>query len=164
MLGWVRTRKPDVIGLLSLFFLGVSIVVALLTDDPLVVLLRPSVTGAALGLVCFGSLRMRRPLMFYLARPFVARMSTDGMDGFDQLWKRDEFRRRIRTLTVVWGFWLIGLAAARTVAVLNLPIATFLGTWPIVANAGSIGMAAWSIGYGRRAIPALRSVPQDGES
>lgn len=153
ILGWVRRGRPDPLGLLSLFFLGVSIAVALLTEEPLVVLLRPSVTGAALGLLCFASLLLRRPAIFYIARQFATSGNSVATERFDKLWAQPNFRSSMRLLTVVWGCWLLGAAAARTALALTLTVSTFLAIWPIIHNVGIIGLIAWSISYGRRSIP-----------
>src|SRR3954447_10152622 len=44
--GWVRLGRPDMLGVLSLAFIGISLAVALVTDNELVILLRRSVSNA----------------------------------------------------------------------------------------------------------------------
>jgi hypothetical protein len=160
VLGLVRTRRVDFIGAAALFFLAVSIVVALLTDEPLIVLLRPAVTTGIFGLICFGSLWVRRPILYYLSRQFVATQDRTWAESFPELWQTEsEFRTGIRRLTIAWGAWLLLNAAARTVLVLFLDVGTFLAVWPIASNLGMIAMVAWSISYGQKTLPrAPRSV------
>ncbi len=155
LITWYTTRKADVIALSSLGFLGLSVAVALITNEPLVVLLRPSVTTGVFGLVCFGSLWIRRPLIFYFARQVVALQDAARAARFEDLWQgNSNFRSGMRVLTIAWGCWFIASAAIRTVAVFTLDIGTFLGVWPIVGNLGQFAMIAGSIAYGHRKIPA----------
>src|SRR5687768_16676979 len=61
--GWIRSRRPDAVGLLALLFIALGIAVAAATDNPLVLLLKGSVVNAAYGLLCLASLLWRRPLL-----------------------------------------------------------------------------------------------------
>lgn len=164
LITWVLTRKTDMIALGSLVFLGISVGVALLTDEPLVVLLRPSVTTGIFGLVCFGSLWIRRPLIFYFARQVVAIQDAERAANFDGLWQRSPaFRHAMRLMTIAWGGWFIASAAGRTFAVFALDVGTFLGIWPIASNLGHFAMIAWSISYARRALPDRdKGIPSPG--
>src|SRR5262245_2188478 len=67
LIGWARSGHPDVLGILSVLFIGISVAVALMTDSELVILLRRSVSNAVLAILCFGSLAFGRPLIFYVA-------------------------------------------------------------------------------------------------
>ena len=159
---WVSTRKADLIAVGSLVFLGISIVVALLTDEPLVVLLRPSVTTGIFGVICFGSLWIRRPLILYFARQVVAIQDAERAARFDDLWQNSPaFRRGMRLMTIAWGCWFIASAALRVFAVFAMDIGTFLGVWPIVSNLGHFAMIAWSISYGRHVVPERPQVITD---
>lgn len=151
---WVQTRKPDTIALGSLVFLGISVVVALLTDEPLVVLLRPSVTTGIFGFICFGSLWIGRPLILYFARQVVAIQDAERAARFDDLWEGSPiFRHKMRLMTIAWGCWFLTSAALRVAAVFALDVGTFLGAWPIVSNIGHFAMVAWSFSYGRSMFP-----------
>ena len=151
---WVQTRKADMIAVGSLVFLGISIVVSLLTDEPLVVLLRPSVTTAIFGVICFGSLWIRRPLILFFARQVVAIQDAERAARFDDLWRDSAaFRHAIRVMTIAWGCWFLASAALRVVAVFTMDVGTFLGIWPIVSNLGHFAMIGWSFSYGSKALP-----------
>jgi hypothetical protein len=150
LLGWARARRPEVVGLLSSLLIGLSLVVALATDDPFVILLRGSVSNIVFGVLCFGSLALARPLMFYVARQFAAGADQVAAARFDAQWQHLGFRGAMRRITAAWGCWLLAEAAGRALAVLLLPMPTFLATWPVVANVGTFAMIYWSMTYGRR--------------
>jgi hypothetical protein len=151
VLGWARARQPEVLGLLSLLLIGLSLAVALATDNPLVVLLRGSLSNAVFALLCFGSLGLARPLMFYVARQFTTGWDQVAVARFDAQWQHPGFRGAMRRITTAWGCWLLAEAAGAVLAALLLPVSTFLATWPVVANAGTFAMIYWSLNYGRRA-------------
>jgi hypothetical protein len=150
LIGWVRSGRPDVLGLLSVLFIALSIATALLTDNPLVLLLRRSVSNAVFAILCFGSLVVGRPLMFYAARQFVAGWDRSAIASFDAQWPDPGFQRTIRTITVAWGCWFAIQAIGRVIAVELLSISTFLAVWPIVTTGGTIAMISWSMAEGRR--------------
>jgi hypothetical protein len=149
LVGWVRSGRPDILGVLSLLFIGLSVAVALATDNELVILLRRSVLNTVFGILCFGSLALSRPLMFYIARQFVAGWDRSARARFDAQWQRPGVRRVMRRITVAWGCWLLAQAAGRVLALQLLPISTFLAIWPIVSNGGTFAMIYWSMTYAR---------------
>ena len=150
LVGWVRSGRPDVFGLLAILFIVLSVAVAFATDNPLVILLRGSVTNAAFALLCFGSLAFGKPLMFYAARQFVAGWDRAASAAFDAEWAQPGFRQTMRQVTVAWGGWFVVQAVGRIVAIQLLPISTYLAVWPIVSTLGTVAMISWSMSYGRR--------------
>jgi hypothetical protein len=149
-LGWVRARRLDALGGLSLLLIAVSLAVAFATENPLFVLVRGSIGNTVFGLLCFGSLVVGRPLMFYVARQFMAGWDAAAAARFEAQWREPAARRAFRTITLVWGVWLFALAAARVAAAVLLPISTFLALWPIVSTGGTFAMIYWSMAYGQR--------------
>lgn len=148
-IGWVRVGRPDVMGILSVLFIGLSLVAALLTDDPMVILLRRSVTTGAFALLCFGSLAVGRPLMFFVARQYMAGWDRAAFDRFGARWPEPGFQRAMRRLTVAWGCWFALQAIGRVVAAELLDVSTFLAVWPFVSNVGTLAMILWSVNGSR---------------
>jgi len=149
-IGWVRSGRPDVLGLISVLFIALSVAVALVTDSAVAILLRRSVSNAVFAVLCFGSLAFGRPLMFYVARQFVAGWNRAASDTFGAQWEHAAFRQTMRRITLVWGCWFIVQAVGRVVAVELLPVSTFLATWPLVSIVGTFAMISWSMAYARR--------------
>lgn len=150
LIGWVRSGRPDVFGLLAVLFIALSVAVAFATDNPLVILLRGSVANAAFALLCFGSLAFGRPLMFYAARQLVAGWDRAAVASFDAQWVDPGFRQTMRRITVAWGGWFVVQAIGRVVAIQLLPVSTYLAAWPVVSTLGTFAMISWSLAYGRR--------------
>ena len=156
-LGWVRARRLDVLGGLSLLLIGLSLAVAFATENPLFVLVRGSVGNVVFGVLCFGSLIAGRPLMFYVARQFMAGWDREAAARFDAYRGEPAARRVYGRITFAWGVWLFALAAARVVAALLLDPSTFLALWPVLSTGGTFAMVYWSMGQGQGTASADRS-------
>jgi len=82
LVGWVRLGRPDIIGVMSVLFIGVSITLGLATGSELVILARRSVNNVIFAALCFGSVAYGRPLMFHLARQYIAGSNRAAFDAF----------------------------------------------------------------------------------
>ncbi len=127
LMDWLRWRTLEVMGALVLGGIGLSIVLAILSDDPKVVLLEGAAMTAGFGLVCLVSQTRRRPLIFHFAQAFYGgRHSSEGaaLDaGYDRY---REARFFWRTTTGVWGIAYVVEAAVLYVVVRTLPTGTAL--------------------------------------
>ena len=150
LIGWRRSGHPDVLGIISVLFIALSVAVALATDNQLAILLRRSLSNAVFAGLCFGSLLLGRPMMFYVAREFVAGWDRAASAGFDAQWQQPGFRQTMRRITVAWGCWFVVQAVGRVVTVELLPVPTFLAAWSIVSILGTFAMISWSMAYARR--------------
>lgn len=143
-IGWVRLGRPDIIGVLSVTFIAISLTVGLTTGSELVILARRSVNNLIFAGLCFGSLWFDRPLMFYLARQYMAGWDRSAFDSFAARLEQPGFRRAMRRITFGWGCWLVVQAIARVVAADLLDVSTFLIVSPTVTAIGSFAMLGWS--------------------
>ena len=114
----LHRRKLDVVGAVVLAGIALSMVLALVSDDPTVILLKGAVLTAAFGIACLVSLAGRRPLIFYFAQAFYGgRHSTDGTKldrGYDRY---PEARFYWRMVTAVWGIAYVAEAAVLYVVI-----------------------------------------------
>jgi hypothetical protein len=145
VVGRVRLGRPDVLGALSVLFVGVSLAAALVTDDALVILLRPAVSSAIFAVLCVGSLALGRPLMFYVARQYVAGWDRAAFERFGVQWEQPGFGRSMRRLTLAWGCWFAIQAVGRAAGAVLLEVPTLLAVWPFVTNVGTVAMILWSV-------------------
>jgi hypothetical protein len=149
--GWVRTGRPDAIGLMALLFLGIGIAIAVVTGSAQAVLYQGAVINVLSGVLCFVSLLWARPLLFYIGRQFAAGDDPEQLARYDALWDRPAFRTSQRVLTLSWGAWGFAQAAVRTVLTATLPIGAVLAVWPLVDLLVTVLLVAWSVSYSRRA-------------
>jgi hypothetical protein len=151
LVDYLRWRTVDVVGVVVLSGIGISIVLAIVTDDPKVVLLESAAITAAFGIACLLSLSARRPLIFYFGQAFYGgRHSSDGAELDADYDTYEEARYFWRIVTAVWGLTHIALGAALAAIVQTSSTSTaltFNRTVPWILNGGLI---AWSVRWGER--------------
>lgn len=147
VLGWVRARRLDGIGLLSLVVIAIGLAATLLSGDPRLYLVRGAFGTGAFGAVCVVSLAVRRPLMFYLGRQLSSGDDRNRQAAYDQHWSSAAFRRRIRILTLTWGIAYLAEAAARVLVVGALPPSLARIASPLLGYGVAGLLVLWSMAY-----------------
>ena len=127
LVDWLRWRTLEVVGAVVLGGIALSIMLALLSNDPRVVLLEGAAMTAAFGVACLISLGRRRPLIFYFAQAFFGgRHSADGAEMDDDFVQYQRARFYWRVVTVVWAGAYFAEATAKTFVVQNASTQTAL--------------------------------------
>src|SRR5256885_5706724 len=116
IVGVIRHRRVDTIGVLVLAGIAVGTVFGLLSGSPRLVLAAGPVPTAVFGLLCLGSLWARRPLVYRFAIEFIGAGTPKGRE-FESLWQYPSFRHAFRLYTIVWGVAYLAEAAARGIVV-----------------------------------------------
>lgn len=148
---WIKTRRLDFIGVLSLIFILISAAASLISGSTRFTLLKESFFTGLFGLVFLGSLVIARPVMFYIARQFATGGDPEKIAQWGRNWEQQPgFRRVMRVITAVWGGMFIADALIRVALVFVLSVTTFL----IVSQVMFYGMFAvtmWlTMAYSRR--------------
>jgi intracellular septation protein A len=148
---WLRWRTLEVVGSVVLAGIGLSIALALITNDTKVVLLEDAGLTAAFGLACLGSLATKRPLIFYFGQGFYGgRHSVEGAEMASDFDLYSEARFFWRTVTAVWGVTHIALALAVTLIVQTQSTGTALSFNRVVPWILTGALLVWSIWWGER--------------
>jgi len=150
--GWsfARTRRPDIIGVVSLTFILVGVATSLVSGDPRFVLVKDSLMTGVFGVLGLGSLVLvPRPLMFYFGRQFSSAGDPARAAAFESMWQYPQFRAVIRVMTIMWGVGYVTEALVRVGLSFFLPIPVFLIISPLLAFAVTIGLISWTITYAR---------------
>jgi hypothetical protein len=71
-IGLIRSHHVDAIGVVSLAFIVVGVATSFTSGDERFLLVKESLITGAFGLICFVSLLLPRPSLFFLARSAVA--------------------------------------------------------------------------------------------
>jgi len=151
IVGLIRRRRVDTIGVLVLAGIAVGTVLGLLSGDPRIVLIEGSVPTAVFGLLCLGSLwAARRPLIYRFAIEFIGADTPKGRE-FESLWRYAGFRHTFRLFTVVWGVTYLAEAAARVIIVETTSTGTALTVSKVMPYVVAAALVAWMIAYGRYA-------------
>jgi hypothetical protein len=162
---WWRWRTLEMVGAVVLAGIGVSVALALVTDDPQVVLLEGAILTGFFGLVCLLSVwwsRWRRPLIFSFAQAFYGgRHSADGVEFDEDYETYDEARFYWRVVTIVWGVVYVVEAAVKAVVVTHTSTGRALLFNRTVPWAVYIALMAWTMWWGFR---LRRSKPVDAKT
>jgi hypothetical protein len=148
IIGAVRNRRVDVVGVLVLAGIVVGSVLGLLSHSTKLVLMEGSVPTAVFGVGCLASLWARRPLMFNFALEFAGPDTPTGRE-MTSLWQHEEFRRLFRVITIVWGVGFLIEPAVRAVIVYNTSTGTALASSKVTPYIWFAVLSAWTVGYGR---------------
>jgi hypothetical protein len=149
IIGMVRHRRVDAVGVLVLAGIVVGAILGLVSHNAKLVLDEGSVPTAVFGLVCLGSLATPKPLIYRLALEFIGPDSRQGRE-FTGLWQYREFRHVFRVMTIVWGAAYVAEAAARVVIVQNTSAGTALAISKALPYAVAGVLVLWTVGYGRQ--------------
>lgn len=148
--GVIRHRRVDTIGVLVLAGIAAGTVLGLLSGSPRLVLAEGSVPTAVFGLLCLGSLRARRPLIYRFAIEFIGADTSKGRE-FESLWQHEGFRHAFRLYTMVWGVVYLAEAAARIIIIEMASASAALAVSKVMPYAVAGSLMAWMTVHGRRA-------------
>lgn len=149
--GVVRRHQLDVIAVIALLGTGVGLIGVLLGGDAKLLLIRESFFTGALGLACFFSLLLPRPLMFYFGRQFIAGKDPARLKDFNNQWHAPYARFVHRLITIVWGVTFLGEFLLRVLLVYTLPVPVVLAVSPLILTAVTIVAFVWTFAYVRYA-------------
>ncbi|MGP8166192.1 MAG: VC0807 family protein [Steroidobacteraceae bacterium] len=143
-------QQIDPIAILILLGIGADCVSISLGGSTRLLLVRESVFTGALGLACFVSLLLPRPMMFYFGRFFFAGTDPIRVARFNSAWQFPEVRFTHRLITVVWGLAFVGDLLIRILLIAYLPAALVLIISPIVLGVMIVSVMTWAFAYGGR--------------
>lgn len=145
LLGILVRRKIDYVAIISLAEITISIIVTIVARDIRLALLARALQGTLTGLFILLTVPIGRPLLFYVARQFVAASSPKVLEGFETANRLAPSVFRLLT-----GFWGIGIVLASLV---NLALAAtvspanYLLISPIVTTGTNVVLIALTIRY-----------------
>jgi hypothetical protein len=149
VLGAVRQRMVDTIAIISLVEIAISVVVTIVAQDVRLSLIARALQGTLTGVFFIFTAVISRPLLYYVARQFVAANSPKIVAGFEER-NRLDGTRTFRKLTVFWGITVIFASVANLVLALTVSPANYLLYSPVVSIGTNVVMIAWTIRTARR--------------
>ncbi len=124
LVGAIRQRRVQAIGILVLTATAASVGSALWFTSPFLALARGSLMTALTAIVLLASLMMRRPLLFHLAN---AGRDAAAREEAETEWNAEPaVRRMMWQLTAVWGVALLVETALSLVVIVSLPVAAVI--------------------------------------
>lgn len=147
----IRHRRIDAVSMLAIAGIVLGLLAFLGGGGVRALQLREKLPTVLIGLVFLGSAVIRKPLIYELARAGMKRSGSAELDRFESLRDNIQFRRVMTLMTLVWGFGLVGEAAASAAVVMAVSVHDFLIISPIMGYATMGGLSLWTFWYARRA-------------
>jgi hypothetical protein len=149
--GVVRHGTLNQFATVMLLVYGIGLLLAFVSGDPRMLLLKSSLVTAAVGAVFLGTaLRGKRPLTLAAAQSFMptrAEALTEMYDG------DPDVSRAFRFTSAVWGVGLLAEAVLRIPLVLLLPVEIGVGASEGLFVAAFVGLMVWNGWYIGRVLP-----------
>jgi hypothetical protein len=146
VIAFVRSRRIQAIGILTLSATVGSVITSLYFNSPYLALAKGSLITGCVGLVFGLSLFAPRPLIFYLESS-----DAEGRARAETLWQTaPQFRKTMRFITGVWCVGLLGEAGVRLALIPLLSVEVFLPVSEAMWIVCFALLMAWSVRYDRR--------------
>jgi intracellular septation protein A len=149
LFAWLRTRRLDALGAISLILIVLSVAASLISGDAHFALVKESVLTGLFGLICLASLLAPRPLMFFVGRQFATGGDAALIAEWNSRWQYPFFRKVQRTITAVWGVAYVLEATLRVVVAYTATASTTLAVSPIVGIVVTVACVIWTVRYAR---------------
>ena len=146
----IKTRRLDAISILVVAGILFTVGATALGGSARLIQIRDALVTGAIGVMFLGSLALKKPMIFYLARATQARNTEAGATAFEALWLRPGVPRVFRLMTGVWGIGLVLQTALMCYLAWIWPIGRYLLLSPFISYAIFGGLMVWSLWYGAR--------------
>ncbi|MBB5912757.1 hypothetical protein BJY24_001624 [Nocardia transvalensis] len=145
LLSLARSRRPDVVALVTVSLFVAGAAVSVLQGDPRVVFAKDGWLTGLLGVWVIASLGLRRPFMLHLGTMIAtARKGEEAAQGWERRWGAEpRFRRDLRLVSWVIGVVLVLDAVVRVILAYTVP----LDLLPLVTNAQYVAMLVGLLGW-----------------
>src|SRR2546423_2394523 len=150
IVGLVRQRHINAFGALVFLSLVLSSLLVLVGGSPRLILVRESAFSGVFGVIMLLSLFWPQPLVYYLARHFVAPGASARCHTFPRTATSPRFRSLLRLLTVIWGLVTVLDAGLNTYLAFHLPVGTFLAVTPLARYGMMGGTFLWTLAHAHR--------------
>jgi len=152
-----KTRRLDAISVVVVASIFFTVGATAMGGSARLIQIRDALVTGAIGVMFLGSLAMRRPIIFYLARATVARKTAAGEAAYETIWNVPGVSMGFKRLTAVWGAGLVVQTACMCGLAWVWPIPRYLLFSPFISAVIFGLLMLWSLGYIARR-PALRVI------
>lgn len=152
--GIIRRKAIDYIAVIVLVEIGITILVTLAASSVRFALEARALQGTLTGLFFLATIPIGHPILYHIARQFVAAGTPEVVAGFEAR-NRQDHGRTFRRLTAIWGIATIGLSFVNLYLATAVGPATYLLVTPTLGIGMNTTLIAWTIGYASRRFARL---------
>lgn len=143
----VRQRRLNPFSALMLAVFGVGLLLAFVTGDPKLIILKDSAITGIVGLAFLLSLVKGRPLTLEARRAWSPAEAAE----IDQVWNENAgARHAYRVTSLVWGLGMLAEASLRAVLIFLLPVDVMVALSTAMWVTTVVLLVLWTKWYGER--------------
>jgi hypothetical protein len=158
VVGTIRRRRLDGVGVLVVVEIATSVALLFLTDDPRLVLLKPSIYTAMAAFYLVFTCFVGRPMVYQAATPIATGGDPLRLAAYREAWVVSApFRRRERMMTAVFAAALLVEAVLRGVVIYALPQDDVAAALTLSQVPGIVLLAGALVVF-RLQVPTLRRI------
>ncbi len=146
----IRHRRLDAVSMLAIAGIALGLLAFVGGGGVRALQLREKLPTVLIGLVFLGSAAIRKPLIYELALAGMKRSGSAELGLFESRRNDPRLRRTMTIMTLVWGFGLVGEAAASGAVVMAVSVHDFLIISPIMGYGTMGSLSLWTFWYARR--------------
>jgi hypothetical protein len=158
LVGTVRRRRLDSIGLLVVAEIALSIALLLITQDPRILLIKPSFYVGFAAIYAFATCLVGRPIGYESAKPIATKGDPVRLAAYERAWERSpEFRQTERVITAAWGAAFLADAVLRVLVVYSFS-ANQVGESLLLSQGPGIVLVGAALLFTRWRVPIIRTI------
>ena len=143
----VRQRRFNPFSALMLAVFGVGLLLAFVTGDPKLIILKDSVFTGIVGIAFLLSLVIGRPLTLEARRSWSPKEAAE----IDEAWRTNAAARHgYRVTSLVWGVSMLAEASLRAILVFLLPVSVMVALSTAMWVTTVVLLVFWTKAYARR--------------
>lgn len=148
----VRERRFNPFSALMFAVFGVGLLLAFVTGDPRMIILKDSAFTGIVGLAFLLSLLKGRPLTLEARRAWAP---AEEKKAIDDAWETNPAAREgYRKASLVWGLGLLAEASLRAALVFLLPVSVMVGLSTAMWVTTVVLLVLWTKRYGEKRVAA----------
>jgi hypothetical protein len=158
VVGTVRRRRLDSIGLLVVAEIALSIALLLITDDPRILLIKPSFYVGFAAIYAFATCLVGKPIGYESAKPFATKGDPERLAAYERAWEcSPQFRRKERVITAGWGVAFLADALLRVLVVYSFS-ADQVSESLLLSQVPGIVLISAALVFTRLQVPTIRTI------
>jgi intracellular septation protein A len=158
LVGTVRRRRLDSIGLLVVAEIALSIALLLITEDPRILLIKPSFYVGFASIYALASCLVGKPIGYESAKPFASKGDPERLAAYERAWEcSPQFRRRERVITAGWGVAFLADAVLRVLVVYSFS-ADQVSESLLFSQVPGIVLISAALVFTRLQVPTIRTI------
>jgi hypothetical protein len=158
LVGTVRRRRLDSIGLLVVAEIALSVALLFITQDPRILLIKPSFYVGFAAIYAFSTCLVGRPIGFESAKPIATKGDPERLAAYERAWERSpQFRRTERVITAAWGVAFLADSLLRVLVVYSFS-ANQVGESLLLSQGPGIVLIGAALLFTRWRVPIIRTI------